>query len=54
MGLRVEEGGESESQPVIGWIEIAPGDCIVNVAERQRHPTRKGADFRPVARHEKA
>ncbi len=24
MGLRVEDGGESESQPVMGWIGVAP------------------------------
>ena len=46
MGLRVEDGGESEGQPVMGWIGVEP-------PVGQHHPTRKRADFHRVARHEK-
>jgi hypothetical protein len=53
MGLRVGEGGESESLSVMGRIGIEPSGCDVSVAGWQHHPTRKRADFRLVARHEK-
>ncbi len=46
MGLRVEEGGGSEGQPVMGWTGVEP-------PIGQHYPTRKRADFRLVARHEK-
>ena len=44
MGLRVKDGGGSESRSVMG--RIGPREW--------KYPTRKGADFRRVARHEKA
>ena len=47
MGLRVKDGGESERRLVMRRIGVAP-------PIRQHHPTRKRADFRLVARHEKA
>jgi hypothetical protein len=52
MGLRVEEGGASENQPVMGWIGVEPGSNAVRVATGVYHPTRKRANFRLVARHE--
>ena len=53
MGLRAEEGGGSESLPVMGRIGVEPSGRDVSVAGWQHHPTRKRADFRLVARHEK-
>ena len=41
MGLRVEDGGESEGQPVMGWIGVEP-------PVEQHHPTRKRANFHRV------
>ena len=41
MGLRVEDGGESEGQPVTGWIGVEP-------PVEQHHPTRKRANFHRV------
>jgi len=46
MGLRVKDGGESESQSVMDWIGVEP---LVG----QHHSTRKRADFHRVTRHEK-
>jgi hypothetical protein len=54
MGRRVWDDAESESQPVIGWIGVEPGSDTVRIAQRVHYPTRKRADFRLVARHEKA
>jgi hypothetical protein len=53
-GLRVEDGGGSEDQPVMGWIGVEAGGSAVRAAQGRHHPTRKRADFRLVARHEKA
>ena len=44
MGRRVEEEGASEGRSVMGRIGVAPW---------QHHPTRKGADFPLVFRHER-
>ena len=41
MGLRVKDGGESESQSVMDWIGVEP---LVG----QHHSTRKRADFHRV------
>lgn len=41
MEQRVKDDGESESQPVMGWIGV------------KLCPTRKRADFHQVSRHEK-
>jgi len=54
MGLRVGEGGESEGLSVMGRIGIEPSGFGGSGARWQHHPTRKRADFRLVARHEKA
>jgi hypothetical protein len=54
MGLRVEEGGGSDGLPVMWRIGVEPSGGDVSVAGWQHHPTRKRADFRLVARHEKA
>jgi hypothetical protein len=54
MGLRVGDGGRSKGQPVMGRIGVEPGGSAVRAAEGVHHPTRKRADFRRVARHEKA
>ena len=53
MGLWVKDGGESESLPVMGRIGVEPSGGDVSVAGWQHHPTRKRADLRLVARHEK-
>jgi hypothetical protein len=45
MGLRVKDGGESESLSVREGIGVEPGGCAVRTAERIHHPTRKRADF---------
>jgi hypothetical protein len=45
MGLRVEDGGGSECFPVMGRIEVEPGECAVRAVERVHYPTRKRADF---------
>ena len=52
MGLRVAEGGASEGQPIMGWIEVEPGGSAVSAAKGLHDLTRKWADFRRVARHE--
>ena len=46
MGLRVEDGGESEGRLVMRRIEVTP-------LMRLHYLTRKRADFHRVARHEK-
>jgi hypothetical protein len=53
MGLRVKDGGESESLSVREGIGVEPGGWAVRTAERVHHPTRKRTDFHRVARHEK-
>ena len=45
MGRRVKDGGASECRPVTGRIGVEP--------TRRHHPTRKGADFPRVFRHER-
>ena len=47
MGLRVKDGGESESRLVMRRIGVA-------LPIQQHYPTRKRADFHLVLRHEKA
>jgi hypothetical protein len=45
MGLRVGDGGRSECLPVMGRIEVEPGECAVRALERIHYLTRKRADF---------
>jgi hypothetical protein len=54
MGLRVEEDGVSEGQPVMGWIGVEPGGSTVRASKGRHYLTRKRANFRLVARHETA
>jgi hypothetical protein len=46
MEMRVEESGESEGHPVMGWIGVE--------LRGQHHSTRKRADFRWVSHHKRA
>jgi len=45
MGLRVKDGGESESLPVMGRIGVEPGNDAVRAVDGLDYPTRKRADF---------
>jgi hypothetical protein len=45
MGLWAEDGGKSESLPVMGRIGIELEECSVRANEEVHHPTRKRADF---------
>ena len=53
MGLRVRDGGGSEGRPVMGGTGVEPDGSAVRATEGVHHLTRKRADFRRVARHEK-
>ncbi len=44
-GLRVEDGGKSESLPVMRRTGVELGECVVRAVEKVHHPTRKRADF---------
>jgi hypothetical protein len=45
MGLRVEEGGESEGQPVMGWIGIAPGGLHRERSRKATSPHAKAGRY---------
>jgi len=42
MGLWVKDGGESEGQPVMGWIGVEPGGSAVRAAKGYITPRESG------------